>query len=278
MNLLRSQLHWETLFPENDQTMTERVVQRLGQLVAQWCSPGAAPLLQAPRTLTCWFYSWCLSAHPQFLAHNATDENLEGCADRPSVWELVAGNIRLSSSLWLLFYPDLHCVMLDCRVYWKDMASRDWYKNEKPIAKWFSPWFHPGTGGTHFHAAERSPDPSDAYVCPWLWRGDDLFLARCVVSSVIGEIWLKDTCKHSKYVPANPCRWCWRWCAVGTEGAGDKFQVLLFLLCGRGMPSLLGCHLCFPSRAQQAAAEQKANRNMWETDILCLGNVSSSPK
>lgn len=51
----------------------------------------------------------------------------------------------------------------------------------------------PGTGRTHFHAAERSPDPGHAYVCPWLWRGGDLFLAKCVVSSVIWEIWVKDT-------------------------------------------------------------------------------------
>lgn len=55
-------------------------------------------------------------------------------------------------------------------------------KMTKPRLKgWFSSW------GYWLHSGAA------LFQAPWLWRGDDLFLAKCVVSSVIWEIWVKDT-------------------------------------------------------------------------------------
>lgn len=164
----------------------------------------------------------------------------------------------------------------------KDMAFRGWYENVKLMAKCFCAWLHSGTGRTHFHAAERPPDSASACLHPWLSGGDNLPLARCVVSWVIGEIWGTGTCKGhqnvSLQVHEDDVENYVLWGLGEEETSFCAPTVLLPLLWGRGMQSLLGCHLCSPSRAQHRAAEQRVNRNMWETAILGLGNFRNTPK
>lgn len=82
--------------------------------------------------------------------------------------------------------------------------------------------------------------------------------------------------KPVRICPCKPMKMRLRWCAMGSRRQDSvSQQILLFLLWGTGMPLRLGCHLCSPSRAQQAA-EQRANRNTWETDILGFGNFSNA--